>query len=233
MSWSSDIRCLYCDGRLPLYRKITSGQFCSTAHRKLYWQEQERLGLERLHQTHDSLRAFHPPEGVNAILGPPPSGIIVPEVAPKYDESPAMLSADPYSYESELAPRGPLWAPQIAEDSGVDAPCCRVCRVPEAAAEMADRSSGDSGAVPAVGGREDQDSAARNGGLRRGCAGRAGTSAEKIPIEPRNCKGASRVEALFTTMLPTRRHGAHRYAAGDSPRFRRKPKKSRFRSRRS
>src|SRR5580704_5580419 len=100
MSWSSDIRCLYCDGRLPLYRKITSGQFCSSAHRKLYWQEQERLGVERLHQTHDSLRAFRPPEGVQAILGyealpeqpepvqlpappPPPSGIIAPTVSPK------------------------------------------------------------------------------------------------------------------------------------------------------
>jgi len=71
MSWSSDVRCLYCDGRLPLYRKITNGQFCSAPHRKLYWQEQERLGVERLHQTQDSLRAFRPPEGVYAILGPP------------------------------------------------------------------------------------------------------------------------------------------------------------------
>src|ERR1700688_2370459 len=71
MSWSSGIRCLYCDGKLPLYRKITNGQFCSAPHRKLYWQEQERLGVERLHQTHDSLRAFRPPEGVYAILGPP------------------------------------------------------------------------------------------------------------------------------------------------------------------
>src|SRR5271168_3417358 len=69
MSWSSDIRCLYCDGKLPLYRKITNGQFCSTAHRKLYWQEQERLGVERLLQTQDSLRALRPPEGVEAILG--------------------------------------------------------------------------------------------------------------------------------------------------------------------
>src|SRR5579862_1443943 len=58
MSWSDDIRCLHCDGRLPLYRKITHGQFCSNAHRKAYWQEQERLAVERLHQTHDSLQAY-------------------------------------------------------------------------------------------------------------------------------------------------------------------------------
>jgi hypothetical protein len=69
MSWADDIRCLYCDGRLPLYRKITNGQFCSAAHRKAYWQEQERLAVERLHQTHDSLRAYKPHGPVEAILG--------------------------------------------------------------------------------------------------------------------------------------------------------------------
>ncbi len=67
MSWADDIRCLYCDGRLPLYRKITNGQFCSGAHRKSYWQEHERLAVERLHQTHDSLRAYRPPGAVEAI----------------------------------------------------------------------------------------------------------------------------------------------------------------------
>jgi hypothetical protein len=69
MSWSDDIRCLYCDGRLPLYRKITNGQFCSSAHRKAYWIEQERLAVERLHQTHDSLRAYRVPGAAEAILG--------------------------------------------------------------------------------------------------------------------------------------------------------------------
>jgi hypothetical protein len=59
MSWSDDTRCLYCEGRLPLYRKITHGQFCSSAHRKAYWQEHERLAVERLHQTHSSLRSYH------------------------------------------------------------------------------------------------------------------------------------------------------------------------------
>ncbi len=58
MSWSEDTRCLYCEGRLPLYRKITHGQFCSSAHRKAYWQEHERLAVERLHQTHSSLRSY-------------------------------------------------------------------------------------------------------------------------------------------------------------------------------
>jgi hypothetical protein len=71
MAWSDNVRCLYCDGKLPLYRKITSGQFCSAVHRKAYWQDQERLAVERLHQTHDSLRAYRSPEALEAILGKP------------------------------------------------------------------------------------------------------------------------------------------------------------------
>ena len=68
MSWSDDMRCLYCDGKLPLYRKITSGQFCSATHRRAYWKEQERLAVERLLQTHDSLQAYRPP-GSEELLG--------------------------------------------------------------------------------------------------------------------------------------------------------------------
>ncbi len=71
MAWSDNVRCLYCDGKLPLYRKITSGQFCSAVHRKAYWQDQEKLAIERLHQTHDSLRAYRSPEALEAILGKP------------------------------------------------------------------------------------------------------------------------------------------------------------------
>src|SRR5579863_3782854 len=66
MSWSDDMRCLHCDGKLPLYRKITNGQFCSAAHRRDYWKEQERLAVERLSQTHDSLRAYQPPVALEA-----------------------------------------------------------------------------------------------------------------------------------------------------------------------
>jgi len=77
MSWADDIRCLFCDGRLPLYRKITNGQFCSAAHRKAYWQEQERLAVERLHQTHNKLQAFRQgnldPKLIESILGPMPA----------------------------------------------------------------------------------------------------------------------------------------------------------------
>ncbi|HEY2857754.1 MAG TPA: hypothetical protein VGJ21_05010, partial [Terracidiphilus sp.] len=75
MSWSDDTRCLYCEGRLPLYRKITHGQFCSSGHRKSYWQDQERLAVERLHQTHNTLNAHRlalPDEARGPLLEPTP-----------------------------------------------------------------------------------------------------------------------------------------------------------------
>jgi hypothetical protein len=57
MPRSDEMRCLFCDGKMPLHRKIANGQFCSTAHRKEYWKEQERLAVERLSQTDQTLRA--------------------------------------------------------------------------------------------------------------------------------------------------------------------------------
>jgi hypothetical protein len=94
MSWADDIRCLHCDGRLPLYRKITNGQFCSTAHRKAYWVEQERLAVERLHQTHSSLRAYHTSHSIESILGPTEPEAVEPAVyeVPQPEDRPAWLT---------------------------------------------------------------------------------------------------------------------------------------------
>jgi hypothetical protein len=109
MSWADDIRCLYCDGKLPLYRKITNGQFCSTAHRKAYWQEQERLAVERLHQTHSSLRAYRPQGSVEAILGPeePPFEEFQPVIPGPYQPEPVPAAAEP-AYQTEETGR-PAW----------------------------------------------------------------------------------------------------------------------------
>src|ERR1700691_5291020 len=100
MSWSYDMRCLHCDGKLPLYRKITSGQFCSAGHRKAYWQEQERLAVERLHQTHTSLRVHRPPSSIESILGRDPGpaelgGFVAAVLYPQSQGAPRMLVADP------------------------------------------------------------------------------------------------------------------------------------------
>src|SRR5450755_3896027 len=70
MAWSDDTRCLFCDGKLPLYRKLTNGQFCSTPHQKAYWKEQERLAVEVLHRTHDALMAYRPAGDIELIIGP-------------------------------------------------------------------------------------------------------------------------------------------------------------------
>jgi len=210
MSWVSDVRCLYCDGKLPLYRKITNGQFCSTPHRKLYWQEQERLAVERLHQTHDSLRAIRPPEGVQAILGtvveeiPAPSGIIQPVVTAKFDESLSRTAGDAYAYDSEIHPRTPFWAPQIATPSEVEppAPLAEFIRVY---------------ALPQAQWPADRLEAAEPNALEAGCLVRLPLSPPpsktrdvvaarivKIPIEPQRYQSAPRLEAVNSLLQPYR-----------------------------
>src|ERR1700733_14751504 len=127
MSWSDDMRCLHCDGKLPLYRKITHGQFCSSTHRKAYWQEQERLAVERLHQTHSSLKAYRPPlaSSVESILGRDPgepemSGFVSAVQYPQSHGAPRMLVADPLAYDLERLPGKLEWsiadrpAPRVA-----------------------------------------------------------------------------------------------------------------------
>ncbi len=114
MSWSDDMRCLYCDGKLPLYRKITHGQFCSTTHRKAYWQEQERLAVERLQQTHNSLRVLRPPTPVESILGRDPgeaelSGFVPVVLYPQSQGAPRMVVADPLAYDLERIPGKLEW----------------------------------------------------------------------------------------------------------------------------
>jgi len=138
MAWSEDTRCLYCEGRLPLYRKITHGQFCSSAHRKAYWEEQERLAVERLHQSHNSLNAYRSsaPEALVAAPELDPVQGAIPQLpaaapAPLLEESPLELSepgpyfwpsvrpcyacsldfisAEPCEYEIQLHPLIPSW----------------------------------------------------------------------------------------------------------------------------
>ena len=102
MAWSGNLRCLYCDGKLPLYRKLTSGQFCSAAHSKSYWQDQERLAVERLHQTHDSLRAYRAPaDTLEAILGKPAAS--EPVSSAHYYQADDAAASDPIEPELEVS----------------------------------------------------------------------------------------------------------------------------------
>ena len=42
------MRCLYCQKRIPLLRKLSSGEYCSDEHRLRFLAEQERMALARL-----------------------------------------------------------------------------------------------------------------------------------------------------------------------------------------
>ncbi len=115
MAWSNDMRCLYCDGKLPLYRKITSGQFCSAAHRKAYWQDQQQLALERLHQTHTSLRAVCPPVSEESILGPSCPEVtelsgFVSDLRICSSDVAARMAEFVDVWETEFGPAIPLWS---------------------------------------------------------------------------------------------------------------------------
>ena len=217
MSWSSDIRCLYCDGKLPLYRKITSGQFCTAGHRKLYWEEQERLGVERLHETHDSLRAFRPKEAVEALLGYPPSypmpepakarGII-PQIEPTpvetaHEESPALAAADPVSYDADLSPRTTLWAPQDISDRDVEPPASMAGSIVVHTMMPQPRWPVDRLVIP------EPDPLATTGPvwipLRTMAAlirDVLAAGAAAMPMEPRHYEGARRVEPVHPEILP-------------------------------
>ena len=132
MSWSDDMRCLYCDGKLPLYRKITHGQFCSTTHRKAYWQEQERLAVERLQQTHNSLRVHRPPTPVESILGRDPgeaelSGFVPAVLYPQSQGAPRMVVADPLAYELEQIPGKLEWT--MPEGAAMSMPSAGLIRL--------------------------------------------------------------------------------------------------------
>ncbi len=102
MAWSGNLRCLHCDGKLPLYRKLTSGQFCSKAHSDAYWQEQQRLAVERLHETHDSLRAYKAPaDTLEAILGKPAAS--EPVSSAHYYQADDAVGAEPIEPELEVS----------------------------------------------------------------------------------------------------------------------------------
>jgi len=111
MAWADEARCLHCNGKLPLFRKLRNGQFCSAQHEKEYWAEQERLAVEVLHRTHDVLMAYKPLDDVELIIGPAvdwhgtatpePPRVQAPQVSAAQNIPPAELSSpEPDSRES-------------------------------------------------------------------------------------------------------------------------------------
>ncbi len=116
MSWSDDTRCLYCDGRLPLYRKLTNGQFCSAAHGKAYWQEQERLAVERLHQTHSTLRAYGPAAALGQPEPPQPHTAPMQLARPEAASPHVAGLGDVKALDSGVDLERPWWMPLVNTD---------------------------------------------------------------------------------------------------------------------
>src|SRR5271169_2310156 len=73
MAWVGNSRCLYCRERLPLYRFLAAEEFCSTAHREAFLDDQTRLGLERLVGAREEL---------SRMLGPVVQPVAVSQLSP-------------------------------------------------------------------------------------------------------------------------------------------------------
>lgn len=54
-------RCLHCGTRLPLFRKVTGGEFCCEEHRLAYTHEQSNLALSRLIDEQPNVQAARKP----------------------------------------------------------------------------------------------------------------------------------------------------------------------------
>lgn len=81
MPRAEDIRCLHCNGRIPLFRKIKDGQFCSDTHRRIYTAEQERMAVDRLRSGRETLDAA--------------TAVADPQVAPPLQWTPELASPEP------------------------------------------------------------------------------------------------------------------------------------------
>src|SRR5688500_195539 len=61
------MRCIHCGKRLAVLRKLTDGEFCSSAHRKQFQLEQEQLALARLLETQERLQAERLPRELEVV----------------------------------------------------------------------------------------------------------------------------------------------------------------------
>lgn len=105
MGWANHARCLHCGVNLPLYRKITDGEFCSTAHRKAFQEDQSRLAIQRLMETQqmcnrvtEAVRVEHRVEQFVQSAPPQPGHLDLEAVQP-VQLAPGFISADPLTYE--------------------------------------------------------------------------------------------------------------------------------------
>jgi hypothetical protein len=84
------MRCLHCGKDIPLFKRLSGGEFCSDAHRREYQQEYSKLALSRL---------MHPV---------PEPGMEKPPVAPLPLPAPPQLSVTPSSTQAPTNAKAPV-----------------------------------------------------------------------------------------------------------------------------
>jgi hypothetical protein len=138
MARAEEARCLYCNGKVPLLRKLTNGQFCSKEHQKDYWKEQERLAVEVLHRTHDALRAFQvSQEDADSILGSTVQWNPEPEVPQPVTNGHSHREAaypapatPPPTYQTPTYQAPPTYAEPVRHDTAYQEPRGRIVTEP-------------------------------------------------------------------------------------------------------
>src|SRR6185295_741624 len=76
--------CLHCGKALPLFKRLSGGEFCSAAHRDAYQQEYTQLALGRLQQTRfpaAEAPSGDPPKEASSAKGAVPVAEVRPAVA--------------------------------------------------------------------------------------------------------------------------------------------------------
>ena len=113
MGWANQARCLQCGVRLPLLRKLTDGDFCSAAHRKVFQEDQSRLAVERLMESHKQCNRVTTEVRSNiereqlVLQGPPMAPAVKMFVAHSSEPSWGMLALDPLAYDFPSTPSIP------------------------------------------------------------------------------------------------------------------------------
>jgi hypothetical protein len=98
------MRCLHCGKDIPLFKRLSGGEFCSEAHRRDYHQEYSQLALNRLMQASapQPKSEKHP---VAPLLAPQP---------PAHSPTPALANGHTHSSDKTAIPLQPAAPPVIA-----------------------------------------------------------------------------------------------------------------------
>ena len=104
------MRCQYCGKRLPLFRKLKDGEFCSAAHREQFHAQADQLAVAALREQRE--RTMRAASNAPPVTRPLVSGAVVPAAA-----APAAVVAAPVFQESVFQERA-FREPELVGVSG-------------------------------------------------------------------------------------------------------------------